>query len=304
MNLLNTMNGHFTRTATKCCLIACGFIFLFSGTMAQVIPAISCPVAACTGSGNNTYTTETGMSGYNWNVSGGGTIVSGNGTYQIEVQWTTAGTHTLYVTFSGATSPGTLEVSVEETVIPDVTLTASLNPVCSGSMVTLTATPQNGGTTPSYIWRINDIIVSSGYSPVFTYSPTDGDAIWVILTASGSCADPQTVQSNTINMTVSPTLPVSVSISASANPVCAGTVVSYSATAQNGGTAPVYSWTVNGSPAGSNSSSFLYTPSNGDLIECSVNSSLGCASGNPATSTTITMNVTPVYPVQVDIVAS
>ena len=84
---------------------------------------------------------------------------------------------------------------------------------------------------------------------------------------------------------------VSVSISASANPVSAGTQVTFTATAVNGGAIPGYQWNVNGSNVGSGNATYTYTPSNNDVIFCIVTSQLTCISGNPATSTAITMQV-------------
>lgn len=84
-------------------------------------------------------------------------------------------------------------------------------------------------------------------------------------------------------------LPVSISMIASADTVCQGTPVTYTVTAVNGGTTPVYSWKVNGVPAGTNSSQFTYEPAPGEQVSCSVASSLSCVSGNPATVTLATV---------------
>ena len=86
-------------------------------------------------------------------------------------------------------------------------------------------------------------------------------------------------------------VPVSVIITATTNPVCAGTTVTFTATPTNGGTPPVYQWKKNGSIVGSNSSTYAYVPVNGDVITCVLTSNLSCVTGNPATSNAITMTV-------------
>jgi len=97
-------------------------------------------------------------------------------------------------------------------------------------------------------------------------------------------------------VTVNPTLPVSVSISASANPVCYNTLVTFTATPTNGGASPAYQWKVNGVNAGTNSATFSYTPltGTGDAITCVLTSNATpCISGNPATSNTVNMTFNP-----------
>ena len=84
--------------------------------------------------------------------------------------------------------------------------------------------------------------------------------------------------------------PISVSIASSANPVCAGTNVTFTANPVNGGT-PSYQWKVNGFNAGTNSSTYTYIPVNGDQISVAMTSTLGCVINNPATSNTIMIQV-------------
>jgi uncharacterized protein (TIGR02145 family) len=186
-----------------------------------------------------------------------------------------------------------------------VSVAASQNPVCAGTSVTFTATPVNGGTTPAYQWKVNGVNVGAN-NPLFTYAPINGDAVSCELLSSQTvCVTNNPATSNTITMTVNPNNPVSVSIVASQNPVCAGTSVTLTATPVNGGTAPVFQWYVNGISVGTNSPVFNYVPTNLDLVTCVLLSSeTTCVTNNPATSNTITMTVNPNNPVSVSIVAS
>lgn len=84
---------------------------------------------------------------------------------------------------------------------------------------------------------------------------------------------------------------MSVSIEASANPVDLGTAVTFTATAANGGAAPVYQWIVNGSTVGTNSNTYSYEPADGDIVSCMLTSNASCISGNPASSAPIVMVV-------------
>jgi uncharacterized protein (TIGR02145 family) len=91
---------------------------------------------------------------------------------------------------------------------------------------------------------------------------------------------------------------VGISISVTANPVCYGSGVIFTATPTYGGTAPVYQWKVNGSDAGANSETFAYVPVNNDVVTCELTSSALCVSGTPApvVSNAITMVVSETIP--------
>jgi uncharacterized protein (TIGR02145 family) len=92
-------------------------------------------------------------------------------------------------------------------------------------------------------------------------------------------------------MTVTLPLAVSVSISATSNPVCMGSPVTFTATPGNEGLTPTYQWKVNGGNVGLGLPTFTYIPASGDLVSCILSSSLSCVTGNPATSLPIVMNV-------------
>ncbi len=272
------------------------------------VPTINGSPVACLGATDNIYSTEAGMSDYLWTVSPGGTITSGSGTNAVTVTWNTTGAKTVgvnYTNSSGCTalSPTIFNLNVNAGVLVGLTITASVNPVCSGSSVTFTAVHSNGGATPFFQWKLNGINVGTN-SSLFTYIPSNGDVITCQLFSSLSCTTGNPVTSDPVVMTVSSNLPVNVSIAASANPICQGTVVIFTATPYNGGMNPAYSWRVNGIVMGPNSPVFTFAPIIGDVITCTMTSGALCTSGNPATSNPVTITGSAYQQVGVSIAAS
>jgi uncharacterized protein (TIGR02145 family) len=195
----------------------------------------------------------------------------------------------------GVYPPETVSVSVSS--VPS-------GAVCSGTTVTFTAVPVNGGSSPSFQWKVNNM--NQGINnPVFSYIPVDGDSVQCILTSSGTiCVSNNPAVSDPVLMIVNSLLPVDISINCSANPCCEGDTIVFTATTENPGTSPFFQWFVNGVPNGLNDSVFFCPPVHGDLITCSLLSNATCATGNPAVSDTITMAVYPLLSVGVTLVPS
>jgi hypothetical protein len=206
-------------------------------------------------------------------------------------------------TCGGPLPTNVITVAVNPWVPVGITVVPSANPFCAGSEVTFTATPVNGGSAPVYIWKLNGTPVGTN-SPVFVCSPLNNDVIACELTSNASCVTGNPAISNTVTMTENALNPASISIVASENSICAGTVVMYLATAVNGGSNPVYQWKVNGLDAGNNEPQFVYMPGDDDEIKCILTSNAFCVTGNPATSNTVVMTVNPVLPVFVELSAS
>lgn len=98
------------------------------------------------------------------------------------------------------------------------------------------------------------------------------------------------------SVTVNPTMPVSVTIAASANPVYQNTPVTFTATPVNGGTTPAFQWKRKRSGVTTNvgTNSSIYTTADlitGDSVYCVLTSNIACPTGNPATSNKIGLTV-------------
>jgi hypothetical protein len=61
-----------------------------------------------------------------------------------------------------------------------------VNPVPAGNAVTLTATPTNGGTTPTYQWLVNGLNVGTN-SATYSYYPVNGDEVTCIVVSNAYC---------------------------------------------------------------------------------------------------------------------
>ena len=66
------------------------------------VPTITGNTNPCINAGILSYVTEPGMSNYQWNISPGGTIVNGQGTYQTTVIWGVTGNLWISVGYSNA----------------------------------------------------------------------------------------------------------------------------------------------------------------------------------------------------------
>ncbi|MCW3085267.1 MAG: hypothetical protein JWP12_2633 [Bacteroidetes bacterium] len=251
--------------------------------------------------------------GYQWQVNGtnvGGATTStftsstlANGNVVTVVMTSTAACPSP----ATATSPG-ITMVVNPTVTPSVTIAASpAGAICAGTSVTFTATPTNGGTTPTYQWQVNGTNVGGATTSTFTSTTlANGDVVTVIMTSTAACPSPATATSSGITMTVNPTVTPSVSITSSGSTICAGDPVTFTATPTNGGTTPTYQWQVNGTNAGGATASTFTSSTlvNGDNVTVIVTSNAPCASPATATSNTITITVSAAVAASVSITSS
>ncbi|NOU45633.1 MAG: T9SS type A sorting domain-containing protein [Bacteroidales bacterium] len=265
-----------------------------SGSVPEQPDEIVGTATPCIGS-NQTYsvTNVPGVT-YAWQVPSDWTILSGNGTNSINVTIGVQAGAVLVTPSNGWGSGPTQFLAVVPTtaVEAEVSIAADQDIFCSGSTAIITAMPVEGGETPVYQWFVNGI-ENEETGSVLTYIPTNNDEVYTLLTSSLSCVTNNPVQSNTLQLQVTEAIDVIASIDVDKNNVCAGDVMTFTATTTNGGEQPEYSWYVNEAVAGENAPIFSYTPENGDIVSLVFTSSEWCVSQNPVTSNAIVAIVKP-----------
>ena len=102
-------------------------------------------------------------------------------------------------------------------VIAFVLIYPSATTVCAGVPVTFTAVPINGGASPVYQWKKNGINVGTNSVVYDDNSLNNSDVIRCVLTSSVACTQPAT--SNSIQVTVNPTIVTTVVLSANPSPL-------------------------------------------------------------------------------------
>lgn len=170
-----------------------------------------------------------------------------------------------------------LTISVSPKVATSVSIASSSTNLCSGSAVTFAATPVNGGSSPYYQWRLNGVDIGVNNPVYSTNLLSEGDIVNCLMTSNAGCVLNVTSVSNNLSPTVKQPVNSSVGIVVSANDICFGDPVSFTATPTYSGDAPVYQWQLNGGFTGSNSPSYTsYNLNNGDVVNCIMTSSLEC----------------------------
>lgn len=130
-------------------------------------PSTDDPDYACMNSTEDYWVINTPGSTYNWVLSGGGTIVSGQGTSAIRVNWTSEGVFTLSVTetLTSTTRCTGLPVSLNIIVEPLPVPAASSNNPYAGGDLNLIGGPDG---MASYYWTGPNGFTSSLQNPVIT----------------------------------------------------------------------------------------------------------------------------------------
>lgn len=181
-------------------------------TYTITLPAISITPASatiCSGAKVNLKASPAISSGiytYAWTIVGSPTVL-GIGE-SIDVSPTTTTTYRVTGTFSrgGLNITKTKDVTITITAALPVSVAISSdrgNTICQDTSVVFRANPTNGGTSPSYQWKLNGSNVGSN-SPTYTNSTlSNGDIVTVVMTSNASpCATGSPATSNTITMRV------------------------------------------------------------------------------------------------------
>jgi hypothetical protein len=167
------------------------------------VPVITGPASACIGSTGNVYTTETGMTTYNWLVSAGGSVTSGLGTNSITVTWNSAGAQNvsvIYTNADGCTAAPATAYPVTVHPLPSPTVSGP-SPVCAASTGNIYTTESGKS---GYIWTVSAgglITAGAGTdAATVTWNTSGAQTVGVIYTDGNGCtANPATTHNVTVN---------------------------------------------------------------------------------------------------------
>ena len=257
---------------------------------------------------------------YIWYI--GGKVIGGQTTSSYTYSPIAGNRDTVTVKLIGAdnvcqTADNALSNIVTPYITPYITPTVSIvaaqtGTICSGKSVTFSATPIKFGSSPSYQW-FNGTTVLTGVTTLsyYSYTPAVGntDAINVVVTgANNVCQTTSTAHSNSITPIITQSFTPSVSIVASQTAaICGGSLITFSATPTNGGSAPAYQWYKGNTPiGGANTANYSYIPlvGNNDSINVKLTANNTCQPISVVNSRSITpVVIAPVTPT-VSIVSS
>jgi hypothetical protein len=200
------------------------------------------------------------------------------------------------VTTSTATSNSL--TMINGTATAGVSIATATTSICSGTAVSFTATPTNGGASPSYQWKLNNANVGSNSPTWSSSSLANGDQVKLVMTSSIGCAVNNPATSGTVSFVVTNNLTPSVNVvSVPAVPYNNAPVV-FTATPTNGGLTPAYQWYKNGSTVAGAILPVLAVaaPTSGDSYSVKLTSSYSCVTAPYSMSnyTTIALYVLPV----------
>ena len=215
---------------------------------------------------------------------------------------TTGGTHRIRVKYNGPTGSSEKDTSYFVTTarVPQVIIAGPGLVICSGTSLTLSAIPTNGGSAPSYQWQLNG--VNAGTGSVYTSTQfANNDQIKVIMNSNETCITTSVATSPTatirINSAVDPVITIS------GNTVLnTGQVANLVSMITNAAPGPIYQWQDSTSSAGwkniagvGNSATLNYTPSqSGDKVRCRLTTSSSCANPHVVYSESIVFKINTV----------
>ena len=208
--------------------------------------------------------------------------------------------------FNGITvnSSSFATLSLQAIVTPSVSIAASPpGTICTGTPVTFTTAPVNGGSSPGYQWELNGTQVATG-STYANSGLSNGDQIYAVMTSNATCISATTANSNTIQIAVNPIATVNPVSNQTFCPGSSTSLVSFSSPTTGGSI--TYNWTNANSGIGlaasgtGNIGSFTTTNSGSNPISGTITVIPAYTSGGTTCSGTpmnFTLTVNPVVTV-------
>ncbi len=185
------------------------------------------------------------------------------------------------------------DITINASVADSVHISASDTTICPGDPTLFTAKAINAGKKPRYQWKVNGVNVGTDSTKYLALTLNNGDKVCVVMISDTLCAIPTPIVSDTITMIVKTPIPAKVFIIAiDTTAICANDPLVFVAIPTGGGSNPSYQWKLNGVNVGTNAPFYVADSlKQGDKVNVIMTSNSSCASGSPATSNTLTIDI-------------
>ena len=166
---------------------------------------------------------------------------------------------------------------------PTITISQNTNNVCQGSLISFSSSITNGGTSPTYQWRLNGNNITGATSSTWSSTTlTNGSTISCVMTSNSTCKTTATVGSNGLVQSIQSKVTPSVTI-VGLNTVNRKDSMTFSCNGFNIGASPSYWWYRNSVLQSTTPTwNTIATTTGVDLIEVKVKTSLTCVTQDTA----------------------
>jgi trimeric autotransporter adhesin len=284
---------HFRVCATNAGGSVCGQDKSFTTLCQMPVPTITGNNAACVGT-QVTYTTQSGMTGYTWTVSSGGTIQGASNLDHINVIWSTAGAKTVTVNYTNtygctAITPGSFAVTVSD-VPPSATSITGTSTLCAGTQGVAYSTALIPGAV-SYVWTLPTgatLATGSGTNSITVNYSTGAVSGSISVAGVNSCGNGTAYSLPvTVNSLPVPTITGN-------NTACVGNLVTY--TTQSGMTG--YTWSVSSGGAIQGASNLdhinvIWSTAGSKTVTVNYTNTYGCTAITPGSFAVAVNDVPP-----------
>jgi gliding motility-associated-like protein len=262
----------------------------FDSVSVTASPANSCAGAPMTLTARGYY----GVGPYSFTWQG---LPQFNGDSVITVNPATNTTYTVQVNdqcILPITPPISKSINVNVFPKPPPPVLSSNSPVCTGGQLVLSVPPVAG--TIYFISNPGSGLGGGQYTSTAVFNSVTaaygGSWIAVATDANGCISD-----TGKTTVVIDPTLSPTATITSSATNICAGTLVTFNATAINAGVSPTYQWLLNSQKVGTNSPTYSGSSfANNDAISCIVSANGPCAGGFDVSNIIVLHVSAPVTP--------
>ena len=95
-------------------------------------------------------------------------------------------------------------MTVNPALTASVSITSPVSTICKGTIVTVMATPINGGSSPVYQWQLNGVNSGTNSPTYISATLLNGDMISVMMTSNMACVNSPQVSSNNFSVVIDP----------------------------------------------------------------------------------------------------